>query len=547
MPPLKKVRSLRDIANKVITKRIANYCVDIDERVTDDGAIMIDQRSVKALSSVLLDLPGVLLDDLIHSVIASLLRPGARQEAEDRWQSHAPAPGLHIALRLLPQVTSSELDLGLVFTGVSPRLSQENVALCRMALVVSLGRASHLTKLVLSTKACNPILEVLGRCCPRLQELYIPMSELVTDSGISHLVPGKDRPRSHVMLTRKRSKAKDWSKHVGCPCLVTIDLNKCWNVTPAGAKFLLQGLKRLNKLIYTNMKAILDSFLKGRYDGEKIERVEYFESTEYSTCCKSLNSGSTKWLCGVSRLSSVPKLFPNVTTLKMMLSDAEVKHLVEVPKLVLLELEFPDDPGPGLQHLLDHHPNVANWFHLFLEVGPLNAHHLTTIAENCTGLSYLKIIGFRIENTCQLKPSGKYFHHLTQLCLYFYGHSGLFDDSDDEEEEGPTSRHSPEMIEFFLRSDVSNLKTINIHMNVSHFLNDLYLHKLISKSNIRKLTRLGLTGPDFLPISVGTVRWIIDYLPSIQSLSVSKWQVKNCCLKVLRNEARENNFDITFN
>ena len=545
MPPLKKVRSLRDIANKVITKRIANYCVDIDERVTDDGAIMIDQRSVKALSSVLLDLPGVLLDDLIHSVIASLLRPGARQEAEDRWQSHAPAPGLHIALRLLPQVTSSELDLGLVFTGVSPRLSQENVALCRMALVVSLGRASHLTKLVLSTKACNPILEVLGRCCPRLQELYIPMSELVTDSGIQHLVPGKDRPRSHVMETRKRSRAKDWSKHVGCPCLVTIDLNKCWNVTPAGAKFLLQGLKRLNTLIYTNMKAIVDSFLKGRCEGEKFEKIEYFESTEYSTCCQSLNIGHSKWMSGVSRLSSIPKLFPNVTTLKMILSDAEVKHLVVVPKLVLLELELTDDPGPGLQHLLDHHPNIENWFHLFLlclEVGPLDSHHLTSIAEYCRRLSYLKIVGNRIENSSELKPSGKYFHYLHQLSLYLYGHSGMR-----EEEEGLTSRHSPEIIEFFLRSDVSNLKTINIHMHVSHFLNDLYLRKLISKSNIGPLTRLGLTGPDFLPISVETVRWIIDYLPSIQSLLVSKWQVKCCCLKSLRNEAMEKNFDITFN
>ena len=413
MPPRKKVKSLREIANKVIAAGIANYCVNVDERNTDDVGIIIDEKAVRSLSSVLLDIPGVLLDDLTYTVITSLLTTRPRQDEddddEDRW------PGLKMAIRLLPQVTSSDLDLGPVFTEVRPRLSQENVALCRMALVVGLQRAENLTKLVLSTRACNPILEVLGRCCHRLQELYIPMSELVTDTGIAHLVPGKDRPKHHNMITRKRSRTKDWSKHVGCPALVTIDLNKCWNVSPAGAKFLLQGLKRLNKLIYINMKAVLDSFLKGRYEGDKFERIEYFESTEYSTCCKSLNSGAAKWLCGVSRLSSIPKLFPNVTTLKMMLSDSEVKHLVEIPKLVLLELEFPDDPGPGLQHLLEHHPNIDKWFHLLLEVGPLGAQHLTSIAENCRNLSFLKIIGFRIDNSGELKPSGKYFSQQRRL------------------------------------------------------------------------------------------------------------------------------------
>ena len=544
MPPRKKVKSLRDIANKVVSGSIANYCVNIDSQCLDDVGLVIDEKSVKSLSSVLLDIPGVLLDDLTYAVMTSLLRSSIKQEDDedrDRW------PGLQVALRLLPQMTSSDLDLGPVFTEVRPRLSRENVALCRMALVVSLHRAENLTKLVLSTRACNPILEVLGRCCHRLQELYIPQSELVTDTGIAHLVPGKDRPRSHNMVTRKRSRAKDWSKHIGCPSLVTLDLNKCWNVSPAGAKFLLQGLKRLNKLIFINMKAVLDSFLKGRYEGDKFERIEYFESTEYSTCCKSLNSGAAKWLCGVSRLSSIPKMFPNVTTVKMMLSDSDVKHLVEIPKLVLLELEFPDDPGPGLQHVLDHHPNIDNWFHLLLEVGPINARHLTSIGENCRNLSYLKIIGFRVENSSTLKPSGKYFHSLNNLSLYFYSHSGMFDDSDDEDEHF-TSRHSPEIIEFFLRSDVSNLKTINIHMNMSHFLTDAYLKTLISKTSLGpQLSRLSLTGPDFLPLSVNAARWIVERFPALQSLSVSKWQVKSCCTKILRQEAQEENYDIAFN
>ena len=45
----------------------------------------------------------------------------------------------------------------------------------------------------------------------------------------------------------------------------------------------------------------------------------------------------------------------------MMLSDNEVKLLTNNKKLVHIEVEFSDDPGPGLQHLLDCHPNVANF------------------------------------------------------------------------------------------------------------------------------------------------------------------------------------------
>ena len=45
----------------------------------------------------------------------------------------------------------------------------------------------------------------------------------------------------------------------------------------------------------------------------------------------------------------------------MMLSDNEVKLLTNIKKLVHIEVEFSDDPGPGLQHLLDCQSNVANF------------------------------------------------------------------------------------------------------------------------------------------------------------------------------------------
>ena len=72
-----------------------------------------------------------------------------------------------------------------------------------------------------------------------------------------------------------------------------------------------------------------------------------------------------------------------------MFSDNEVKLLTNIKKLVHIEVEFSDDPGPGLQHLLDCHPNVANFILLFFQVGPILGSHLLSIAKNCLKLEFL--------------------------------------------------------------------------------------------------------------------------------------------------------------
>ena len=148
-----------------------------------------------------------------------------------------------------------------------------------------------------------------------------------------------------------------------------------------------------------------------------------------------------------------------------------------------------------------------------MEVGPIAAEHLMTMAENCRKLSFLKIKGYRVENCYQLKPSGKYFRHLSNLSLKFHN---LCDGSHDQYGQ-QSNRHSPEMIDFFLGSGVSNLRTVDIHMNVSHFLNDIYLQNLVSRSNIVNLQSLSLTGPEILPLSSDSVDWILNRLEHIHT------------------------------
>ena len=67
-------------------------------------------------------------------------------------------------------------------------------------------------------------------------------------------------------------------------------------------------------------------------------------------------------------------------------------------------------------------------------------------------LGFLRIIGFNVENPTVLRPNSKYFQCMTQLHLSLYDDSNLYGDSSDEEEEQDVSRHTAEIVQFFLHS-----------------------------------------------------------------------------------------------
>ena len=481
MPPYKKVESLVSLTNSLVTRAVTEVCVNIAKAETEEAEA---GRLSAGLERLLEEVPGVLLESLVTTAITRLVRE------KDRARN-APVPGLSVALQLLPRPNINQLDFGSLFTGA--RLSRASNSACRAALVTSLARVNKLSKLVLSSKCTNDILETLGHNCPLLTELHISVSDLVTDAGLACLVPSVSRDYSTGGLEEVEETEKTWTKNRGCPHIAILDILKCWNVTPSGAKLLLTSLKKLKKLLYSNMKGVLES-LVAESSQQQFPRIEYFDSSEFSLLTDMDNMDDSnipetdpaKWFTGPVRLSQIPEAFPNITIIKMMLSDAEVSSLTVIPHLVHLELEFSDDPGPGLTELLENHRNIRNFSLLFLQVGNIQAGHLLSIANNCVKLGFLRIIGFQIENSPVLKPSCQYFRALTQLHLSFYDEHS--EDSDVEEEE-KTSRHTPEMIEFFLLSGATNLQVVNIHMNVHHFLTERYLQTILSHNPLTKLTR----------------------------------------------------------
>jgi len=532
MPPLKGVSSLGVLANNQVSKDIASACSRIEERTVDRPA---NEKMRLDLSQTLKELPTNLLENIILTTTNLLTKQ------VDLYRNTL---GLTTAIQLLPQPAVSQLDFGQLFTGA--RLSRSMNTSCRAALRSSLARTVNLSKLVLSSKCTNDILEILGKNCAVLTELHISLSELVTDAGVAWLVPFVAQTYSGGGVS-----TQDWSPHSGCPKLVTVDLLKCWNVSPSGAQILLLGLKKLRKLLFSNMKSVIEGLLKTGENSHGPFPLEYFDSSEYDLITDLDPERDTLpdtnpacWMSGPVHLTHIPLFFPHITIIRMMLSDVEVLSLSIVTNLIHLEVEFSDDPGAGLQQLLDNHPNIAKFIHIFLQVGPIQGSHLLSIAKNCPKLGFLRIIGFQVENSSALKPNCSYFQSLTQLHLSLYDDS-YGDSSDEEDIPAQISRHTPEIIDFFLFSGI-NLQTVNIHMNFDAFLTDLFLHKLFSQNPLHHLTRLSLSGPKDLNLNLSTVHWVVASLSKLRSLCVSKWSLGYKAIKTLRNDARRNNVDLVF-
>jgi len=534
MSPLKGVPTLGVLTTNEVSKHVALTCSRIEILIEEENSSA--KQVCDDLEITLRELPINLLESLILTTTNMLTKQYDRSR-----RCH----GLPTALQLLPQPAVTQLDFGQLFTGA--RLSRITNNLCRAALTHSLARTKYLTKLVLSSKCTNEILETLGKSCVRLTELHISLSELVTDAGVSWLVPSESQ-----VFSAGDVRPDGWTPHHnGCPLLVTIDLLKCWNVSPSGAQLLLLGLKKLRKLLFSNMKSVMEGLLKSDDNSHGPFPLEYFDSSEYDLITESHPGSDTIpdtnpacWMSGPVQMTHIPQMFPHITILKMMLSDAEVQNLTIIKNLIHLEVEFSDDPGGGLQHLLDNHPNISKFVLLFLQVGPILSSHLISIARNCLKLGFLRIIGFQVENTSVLKPNSSHFQSLTQLHLSLYDDSEG-DSSDEDEAPDQISRHTPEIIDFFLFSAV-NLQTINIHMNFDAFLDDLFLHKLFSQNPLQQLTRLSLSGPKDLKLTLPTVRWVVASLPKLTSLCVSKWSVGLKELKTLRNDARRTNVDLVY-
>ena len=173
MPRLKVVYSLAVLSNGVVSRDLANACF-VAEKNQDSKEFQLNRCSIE---SYLSELPTNLLESIVLITINVL-------NNSERLKNSC---GLAFALRYLPQPANTQLHFGQLF--LETRLSRSMNSLCRSSLKESLSRTVNLSKLVLTSKCSNDILETLGKNCFKLKDLYISLSEMVTDVGIEWLVP----------------------------------------------------------------------------------------------------------------------------------------------------------------------------------------------------------------------------------------------------------------------------------------------------------------------------------------------------------------------
>jgi hypothetical protein len=297
------------------------------------------------------------------------------------------------------------------------------------------------------------------------------------------------------------------------------------------------------------MKSVLEA-VQARPESGPFPGMEVFDSTEYclavpgqGTCPP--EEAEVGWLAGPASLTAVAAAFPAVSTVRLLVSDQEARHLTALPRLVHIELELSDDPAAGLLHLLTAHPNRARFGHLFLQVGPLQAAHLLALSANCPALRHFRLIGFQLQDAASLASGPAAFPSLTHLNISLYDDEMESSDEDEEVEAANAPRHTLDVMDYFLRS-ATNLEVVSLHMNWGLRLDLPHLLGLLDRNPLAKTTGLHLSSPGSLLLGEEAARALVARLPSLASLRLTGWDMDTRAIARLTEEAHRENLDITY-
>jgi len=536
MPPLLPVPTLESSACSVLSRLLAQAFarLEANERRTRRQKAGGEEEE-KEIGEILDFLPTALLEGTaqkILNLLTSKVVPQPGSCTDGGWYaSHVRGgitttiPGVPTALRLLLRPVTSSFDIG-GFISVA-RLSRSFSLLCEKSLTAGLTRANRLVKLHLRRKCSDAVLAIVASSCPLIKQIDISHSEQVTNSGLKHL---------HF-----------------CPTLLSLNLLKCWALTPAGVGGLLLALPRIHLLFFANMTAVMEAMSMEKEE-ESVGPffLQHFDNSDYTMAVPREGVGPP-WMDGLTSFANISTTFPHISSCRLVASDREIEHLKDLPHLRQLEVEFSDEPEDGLFSFLTEHPNRAHFTHLALETGPLLSSHLEALASNCPRLQNFRFIGFKVEDARILKNVQKDFKNLKELDICMYDgqeEESSSDEDDDEDESGLEGRFNIEVVSFFLESAI-NLEVVKLHMNFGSYLNSYFLSSLLDKNPLHQTSHLHISSQKTVHLDEEALRMVLRRMPELTSLKVSSWDLDyHCCqarkMKELREEARENNLDISY-
>ena len=103
---------------------------------------------------------------------------------------------------------------------------------------------------------------------------------------------------------------------------------------------------------------------------------------------------------------------------------------------------------------------------------------------------------------------------------------------------------SPPQLLHFLLDHTVDLEELTVQA-VANFMNEAFLMSLTSKNPLLRLKRLRLSVTPATSLKIGVARYLIENLPELNLISLSRWNISSRLLRQLIGEIKTKNYNLT--
>ena len=415
--------------------------------------------------------------------------------------------GLIKAVECLAIDPLERLDFGALFSGV--RLYGDVNRNCKLALRWCVRKMQNLTHLNLSSKCDDLTLLELAKHCQNLEEINMPLSD-ITDKGVLALC-GIEIP-SHSIDSMPKLTEGD-----GCFKLNKLGLHNCGYITAAGVGSCLRNLPRLMYLSYDKLVESIEMVIT--IDGDYIKGNKQFKIRNLDEFSEFYDFESHPHV-----INTLLRVCPDLESLRFFTSDEGCDHLARIPNIKALQLET-EDLGSGFQKLLRNYTYLKS---LHLTFRKMSYNQVIDMSENCPNLEVIRLIGMSIENSQELNSLNskeKCFRNLKVLDVRLV-----------------SDEHPHKWLHFLIDYSLE-IEDITVSTVCSRFESN-YLTDLMKPNPMRKLQKLVLAMSPNTHLTTAVAKRIIDMLPNLNTLGVTRWNITSREIKVLKNEMHDKNLDV---
>ena len=415
--------------------------------------------------------------------------------------------GLIKAVECLAREPLEKLDFGALFSGV--RLYGDVNRNCKLALRWCVRKMENLTHLNLSSKCDDAILLELAKRCQNIEEINMPLSD-ITDKGLLAIC-GIELPSNSSDSVRLLKEGD------GCFKLNKLGLHNCVHITAAGVGSCLRNLPRLMYLSYDKLVESIEMVIT--IDGDYLKSNKKFKIRNLDEFSEFYDFEAHPHVINI-----LLRVCPDLESLRFFTSDEGCHHLSRIPNIRGLQLET-EDLGSGFQKLLQQYTQLKT---LHLTFRKMSYNQVIQMSQNCPNLEVIRLIGMGIENSQELNSlvcKDKCLRNLRILDVRLV-----------------SDEHPLRLLHFLLDYSL-DIEDVTVSTVCSVFESN-YLTDLMQPNPMRKLQKLVLAMSPNTHLTTPVAKRVIDILPNLNTLGVTRWNMTSKDIKLLKNELQEKNLDI---